>query len=60
MEYRYATEEPEVGDYVYGNIHSYQSHKIWNETQEEEMSVWIEDWGLSKENALELLIEKCQ
>lgn len=59
MEARFFGDEPEIGDYVYGELHTYNSRKIWNETKEEEMNVWIEDWGLSKGKALEQLVEKC-
>jgi hypothetical protein len=45
------------GDIVYGNFKTYGIITYYNATTNNEVNVWIEDWGLSKESAVRWLAE---
>ena len=53
-------EEFDEGKYVYGNINTYGSLDIYNEDLDESETIYVEDWGLSKEDAMEKLIDECK
>ena len=51
--------EFDEGKVVYGNINSYGTKDIYDEDLDEKEHVYIEDWGLSKSDAIEKLLDKC-
>src|SRR6202022_3467551 len=56
----YGGHDPDKGDVLIGKYHSYGMHDIYDETADENISVWVEDYDLSKEDALEKLVEHCE
>ncbi len=55
----YGGHDPDKGDILTGNYDTYGMHNIYDETADEEVNVWVEDYGLSKTDALEKLTDKC-
>lgn len=55
----YGGPDPERGDEIVGDIESYGVHKIYNKTNDTELSVWVEEFWLSEDDALEELVEEC-
>lgn len=49
----YGGNDPDVGDVLVGDFESYGTKDIYNVTTEAELQVWVEDYWLSKEDALE-------
>ena len=56
----YGGNDPDKGDILVGNYESYGMHDILNDTADETLTVWVEDYGLSKESALDKLVEACE
>ena len=52
-------QDPDEGDVLVGGYHSYGRHDIHDETTNDDLTVWVESYDLSKEDALETLVEKC-
>lgn len=55
----YGGNDPYIGDIVVGAFESYGMKEIYNTTAEQELNVWVDDFWLSKEDALEKLYEEC-
>jgi len=55
----YGGYDPNQGDMIAGEIDSYGMKDIYNLTADQETHVWIEDYMLSKDNALEKYFDKC-
>ncbi len=55
----YEGNDPEEGDIIVGNFESYGFKDIYNLTADSELKVWVEDYWLSKEDALEQYFEHC-
>lgn len=51
--------DPDKGDVLVGKFNSFGSTEIYCSTHDEEVSVYIEDYGLTKRNAIEQLYEQC-
>jgi hypothetical protein len=56
----YGGHDPDRGDVLVGQYESYGMHDIYDDTADEELTIWVEDYGLSKEDALDKLVEKCE
>jgi hypothetical protein len=52
--------DPDKGDILIGNYETYSFHDIYDETADESLRVWTEDYQLSKSDALEKLAEQCE
>jgi hypothetical protein len=55
----YGGNDPDEGDIVVGNFESYGFKDIYNLTANSILRVWVEDYWLSKEEALEQYFEHC-
>jgi hypothetical protein len=55
----YGGNDPDKGDEVVGKMETYGMKTIFNTTVDEEFRVWIDDFMLSKNRALEKLYENC-
>lgn len=56
----YGGHDPDKGDVLVGGFESYGFHDIYDETADSDLRVWTEDYGLSKEDALEKLTDHCE
>jgi len=56
----YSGQDPDKGDLIVGNYESYGFHDVLNETADESLNIYTEDFQLSKTSALEKLTEKCE
>ena len=52
--------DPDKGDMLAGDFQSYGMKTIHDLTSDSEVTVWVEDYQLDKEDALEKLTEKCE
>lgn len=55
----YGGNDPDEGDMLAGALHSYGFKDIYNVTSDAEMRVYIEDFMLAKDDALEQMLERC-
>lgn len=55
----YGGHDPDKGDILVGAFEEYGMHDIYDESVEQETTVWVEEYWLSKSDALERLTEKC-
>lgn len=60
MAEHYSGKEFDEDDKVYGNINSYGFKDVYDSELDRKEHLYIEDWGLSKEDAYEKLLEKCK
>jgi hypothetical protein len=51
--------DPDEGDVIVGKFESYGFKDIYNLTADSELRVWVEDYWLSREDALEQYFEHC-
>lgn len=51
--------DPDKEDVIIGDFESYGMKDIYNNTAESKLRVWVEDFWLSRANALEKLYDKC-
>jgi hypothetical protein len=52
--------DPDTDDTVTGNFKRYGTHTFFvNGDTDTETRAWIEDWGLTKSEALEKLVDQC-
>jgi hypothetical protein len=51
--------DPDEGDELVGTFERYGFHDIYNATAKAELRVWVEDYWLGDEAALEKLYEHC-
>jgi|JI6StandDraft_1071083.scaffolds.fasta_scaffold1179755_1 hypothetical protein len=56
----YGGNDPDKGDLLVGNFNSYGFVDGYNLTQEKSLKVWVEDYWLSKESAIEKFKDKCE
>lgn len=55
----YGYGDPDKGDVIVGDFESYGMKKIYNATKEKEISVWVDNFWMDKEDALEELFDHC-
>jgi len=56
----YGGHDPDKGDTLTGNYNGYGFHDVVDETADETLRVWTEDYSVSKEEALEKVVEQCE
>ncbi len=56
----YGDHDPDKGDVLVGNMKSYGMKTLLDETADESTRAYIEDYSLSKSDALEKLLDKCE
>ena len=56
---RYGGNDPSKGDTIVGEFETYGMKNIFNITADEELTVWVEDFLMARERAIEKLYEKC-
>ena len=56
----YGGNDPDEGDVIVGNFESYGMMDIYNLTADSELTVWVEDYWLSKSRAIEKYYDKCR
>lgn len=56
----YGGHDPDEDDVLIGPYETYGMHTVYDDTADEEIQVWVEEYGLSKEDALEKLVDECQ
>jgi hypothetical protein len=52
--------DPDKGDVLVGDYETYGMQDIHDTTADESLTVWVEDYWLSKGDALEKLVEQCE
>jgi hypothetical protein len=52
--------DPDKGDKIVGAYESYGMKTVYDVTADEEIRVWVEDYNLSKDSALEKLMDECE
>jgi hypothetical protein len=55
----YGGHDPDSGDLLIGSFESYGMHEIIDDTADDNLTVWTEDYYLSRSRALEVLVDKC-
>jgi hypothetical protein len=55
----YGGNDPSEGDTLVGDFDVYGMKKIYNISADSETQVWVEDYMLSKDSAIEMYYEKC-
>jgi len=55
----YGGYDPDKDDKLIGNFETYGMHDILDDTADESLTVWTEDYDLSRTHALEILVDKC-
>jgi hypothetical protein len=55
----YGGHDPDSGDELIGKFEAYGMHEIVDDTADETLTVWTEDYALSRTRALEILVDKC-
>jgi len=55
----YGGHDPNSGDLLIGNFETYGMHDILDDTADETLTVYTEDYSLSRTRALEILVDKC-
>jgi len=56
----YGGHDPDKDDVLYGDMRSYGMKNIYDETADEGIKVWVEDYDLSKSDAQEKLLDECE
>jgi|JI6StandDraft_1071083.scaffolds.fasta_scaffold72730_1 hypothetical protein len=51
--------DPDLGDKVSGNFNSFGTKDFFNQSRDRDCRLWIDDYMLSKESALEKVREQC-
>jgi hypothetical protein len=52
--------DPDKGDILVGKFEEYGMHDIYDRTADDEITVWVEEYGESKESVLEKMVEACE
>lgn len=55
----YGGTDSDKGDLIVGDFETYGMKDIYNATKESEIRVWVEDFWMDKEDALEELFDHC-
>ncbi len=56
----YGGHDPDKGDILVGKFEEYGMQDIYDKTADDNTTVWVEEYLLSKESALEKLVEACE
>jgi hypothetical protein len=56
----YGGNDPDVGDTIVGDFEKYGMKTVHNLTRDKETKGWVEDFWLSKEDAIKKYYEKCK
>jgi hypothetical protein len=56
----YGGNDPDKGDMLVGDYESYGMKQIYNITDDDELTVWVEDYWLSKNDVIEKYFEHCE
>lgn len=56
----YGGNDPSEGDTLVGDFESFGSKDIFNLSADEELRVWVQDYWMSKEDALESFYQECE
>jgi hypothetical protein len=56
----YGGNDPDEGDMIVGNLSSYGMKDLYNTTDDAELRVWLEDYMMSEDGAIEDLYEECE
>ncbi|MGH7744749.1 MAG: hypothetical protein ACREQ5_08040 [Candidatus Dormibacteria bacterium] len=51
--------DPDKGDTIIGNYETFGFHDVYNETADESMRIYTEDYDLSRSDGLEKLVDSC-
>jgi regulator of replication initiation timing len=51
--------DPDLGDKIIGSFNSFGTKEFYNKTKETKCNLWVDDYMLSKDNALEKIRDKC-
>lgn len=51
--------DPDQGDNIAGNFKSYGTKEFYNDSRRSKTKLWVDDYMLSKESALEKMNDKC-
>lgn len=52
--------DPDTDDVLYGEMRSYGMRSIHDENADATIRVWVEDYDLSKSDAMEKLLDECE
>lgn len=55
----YGGHDPDSGDVIIGKFETYGMHEIVDDTADETLTVWTEEYAVSRTRALEILVDKC-
>jgi hypothetical protein len=55
----YGGNDPDEGDRIVGDFESYGMKRVYNTTADAELRVYVEDYLLSEDDAIEKLYEEC-
>jgi hypothetical protein len=55
----YGGHDPDSDDVLIGNFEAYGMHDILDDTADDSVTVYTEEYGLSRSRALEVLVDKC-
>lgn len=56
----YGGQDPDKDDIIVGGFEEFGMHDVYDTTADEEVTVWVEDYWLTKTVGLEKLVEKCE
>jgi hypothetical protein len=56
----YGGSDPDKGDIRAGNFENYGFTDIYNLTKDDTIQVWVDDFWLSKDSAIEKYLEHCR
>jgi len=56
----YGGYDPDNGDKIVGKIESYGFHDVYDVSADEEITVWVEEYWLSKSEAIKEYYEECE
>jgi hypothetical protein len=56
----YGGHDPDKDDVIVGKFEAYGMVEIYDETADEQLRVWVEDYNLTKSDSLEKLADKCE
>jgi hypothetical protein len=55
----YGGHDPDSGDRLIGDFEEYGMHDIRDDSADDDLTVWTEDYALSRTRAFEVLIDQC-